>query len=191
MDPMIYALGGAATVLAATWARDRYTGFRAQRPADYATLPGEVFDLKRHLNGPLVCDGVIYGPTGRVTSRFVGDFMAEWQDNRGVMREVFRYDSGAVQHREWRLELDATGQITARADDVVGAGIGWQQGPTVLLRYRLQLPADSGGHVLDTTDWMYLTPGGSIVNRSQFRKFGLKVAELVATIRPATPQVPA
>ena len=29
-------------------------------------------------------------------------------------------------------------------------------------------------------------PGGALVNRSQFRKFGLKVAELVATIRPAT-----
>jgi hypothetical protein len=31
---------------------------------------------------------------------------------------------------------------------------------------------------------MYLTPNGTIVNRSQFRKFGIKVAELVATMRP-------
>jgi hypothetical protein len=30
---------------------------------------------------------------------------------------------------------------------------------------------------------MYLTPGGAVVNRSQFRKFGIKVAELVATMR--------
>jgi hypothetical protein len=30
---------------------------------------------------------------------------------------------------------------------------------------------------------MYLTPGGVIVNRSQFRKFGIRVAELVATMR--------
>ena len=27
---------------------------------------------------------------------------------------------------------------------------------------------------------------GVIINRSQFRKFGIKVAELVATMRPAT-----
>jgi hypothetical protein len=31
---------------------------------------------------------------------------------------------------------------------------------------------------------MYLAPNGTIVNRSQFRKYGLKVAELVATLRP-------
>ena len=46
------------------------------------------------------------------------------------------------------------------------------------------LPQDAGGHTLDTTDWMYLMSNGSIMNRSQFRKFGIKVAELVATMRP-------
>jgi hypothetical protein len=29
---------------------------------------------------------------------------------------------------------------------------------------------------------------GTIINRSQFRKFGIKVAELVATMRPAGAQ---
>ena len=191
MEPIIYALGGVATALAATWARERFAGFPAQRPEDYADLPGETLDLRRHLNGPLVCEGVIYGPTGRVSSRFVGDFTAEWQGSRGVMREVFRYDSGATQRREWRLDLGNDGRITAMADDVVGAGRGWQKGPAVQLRYRLRLPQDAGGHVLDTIDWMYLAPNGSIVNRSQFRKFGIKVAELVATIRPVTAPVAA
>ena len=59
-----------------------------------------------------------------------------------------------------------------------------QRGPALQLRYKFRLPEDAGGHVLDTTDWMYLTPNGTIVNRSQFRKFGIKVAELVATMRP-------
>ena len=45
----------------------------------------------------------------------------------------------------------------------------------------------AGGWVLDVTDWMYLMENGTIINRSQFRKFGIKVAELVATMR----QVPA
>jgi len=33
-------------------------------------------------------------------------------------------------------------------------------------------------------DWMYVTPDGVIANRSQFYKYGIKLAELVATIRP-------
>jgi len=60
-----------------------------------------------------------------------------------------------------------------------------QKGAGVMLRYRLRLPEASGGHVLDVTDWMYLMQNGTIINRSQFRKFGVTVAELVATMRPA------
>jgi hypothetical protein len=37
--------------------------------------------------------------------------------------------------------------------------------------------------VLDVIDWMYRLENGTIINRSQFRKFGIKVAELVATLR--------
>jgi hypothetical protein len=54
----------------------------------------------------------------------------------------------------------------------------------VQLNYKIKLPEESGGHVLDTTDWMYLIENGAIINRSQFRKYGIKVAELVATMRP-------
>ena len=39
--------------------------------------------------------------------------------------------------------------------------------------------------MLDVTDWMYLMENGTIMNRSEMRKFGIKVAELIATIRPA------
>jgi hypothetical protein len=38
--------------------------------------------------------------------------------------------------------------------------------------------------VLQVTDWMYLMENGTIINRSQFTKFGFTVAELVATMRP-------
>jgi hypothetical protein len=162
----------------------RFASFAAQRPEDYATGGSPEFNIRERLNGPIVCEGIIYGPTGRVSSRFVADFDVSWDGNIGTMKECFTYDSGAVQNREWRLTLGNDGSIRAEAPDVVGVGHGRQQGSAVLLNYRLRLPAASGGHVLDTVDWMYLTPNGSIMNRSQFRKFGIKVAELVATMRP-------
>jgi hypothetical protein len=162
----------------------RRIGFRAQRPEHYAdTVPA--IDIRRHLSGPLTCEGVIYGPTGRVTSRFVAEMRGEWEGARGRLAEHFRYAGGNEQFREWRLSLDAGGAIKAEADDVAGAGRGWQKGAAVLLRYRIRLPDHAGGWTLDVTDWMYLMENGAIINRSQFRKFGIKVAELVATIRPA------
>lgn len=172
-----------AVVALALVLRHRFAAFQAQRPEDYADEKLQ-FDIREKLNGPIVCEGVIFGPTGRVTSRFVADFEASWQGNVGVMKEVFHYDSGAVQNREWRLTLGNDGAIRAEAEDVVGVGQGWQRGSAVQLNYRIRLKPEAGGHVLDTVDWMYLTPNGNIMNRSQFRKYGIKVAELVATMRP-------
>ncbi len=158
--------------------------FYAQTPADYqAQQPA--FDIRERFNGPLHCEGVIYGPLGRVTSRFVAEFNAKWDGNVGVMKEVFHYDSGSVQNREWTLTLNDDGRILAQAPDLVGDGSGKQSGSSVLLKYTIKLTEDAGGHALDVTDWMYLMENGVIMNRSQFRKFGIKVAELVATMRPA------
>ena len=41
---------------------------------------------------------------------------------------------------------------------------------------------------LDVIDWLYLMPNGTVMNRSQMRKFGITMAELVATMRPAPPR---
>lgn len=187
MQALLYILLGGAIVLLAGLAKRRFTSFLAQSPDDYVAH-GPDFDLREHLNGPLQCEGVIYGPTGRVTSRFVADFDASWQGDKGVMQEYFRYDSGNTQDREWTLELDEAGGIRATAPDVIGVGEGRQSGSAVQLRYRIQLPESAGSHVLDVVDWMYLAPNGTIVNRSQFRKFGIQVAELVATMRPVAVQ---
>lgn len=182
MVSLTWFVAGVVATLAGVLIWQRTAGFTAQRPADYAGQTPQ-FDLRTHLNGAIRCDGVIYGPLGRVGSRFSGEFEARWAGNRGVMTEHFVYDSGNRQDREWHLELGNDGRIHAEAADLVGPGAGWQQGPAVRLCYRIRLPKEAGGHVLSVTDWMYLAPNGVIVNRSQFRKFGIKVAELVATMR--------
>ena len=183
MDPFLMIPVGMLLMAALLLLSLRRIGFIAQRPDDYRDGTPQ-FDIRKHLDGPMVCEGVIYGPLGRVTSRFTAEFNARWDGNRGVMDEHFRYDSGTVQHRQWRLTLGNDGKIRADADDLVGSGTGRQQGSAVQLLYSIRLPESAGGHVLQVTDWMYLIDNGAIVNRSQFRKFGIKVAELVATVRP-------
>lgn len=184
MTALMTALLTLAALAACALLLRRRFGFAAQTPADYAALSPR-FDLRVQLAGPIECEGVIYGPFGRVTSRFVAKMQGDWDGNRGVLREEFSYDSGTVQQREWRLTIGDDGKILAEADDVVGSGTGELAGPTVFLNYNIKLPASAGGHVLAVKDWMYLTQNGTIINRSQFRKFGFKVAELVAMLRPA------
>ncbi len=182
MDGLFFFLLGVTMVLGLVWAQTRFAGFTAQRPEDFKGS-GPEFELREHLKGPILCEGVIYGPTGRVSSRFVADMNARWDGNVGVMTEKFRYDNGETQDRAWQLTLGNDGSIKAEAEDVVGTGTGQQTGAGVQLKYRIRLPEKSGGHVLDATDWMYVVGNGTIINRSQFRKYGIKVAELVATMR--------
>lgn len=166
----------------ALWAAGRYLSFMAQKPGDYAGKEPAI-DLRRHLSGPILCEGVIYGPLGRVTSRFVAEMEGRWEGNRGILDERFRYDSGNAQDRQWRLQISNDGSIRAEADDIIGHGTGRQEGSAVQLQYTIRLPESAGGWSLDVTDWMYVTENGTVMNRSQFRKFGIKVAELVATMR--------
>ena len=159
--------------------------FMAQRPADYAdTAPA--FDVRTNLGGRMLSEGVIYGPTGRVTTRFVAEMNGVWGDGTATLAESFRYASGATQEREWRITMRPDGSFTATADDIVGVAVGEPSGATLRMRYRIRLPENAGGWEMDVTDWLYLSEDGVILNRSQFRRFGIKFAELVATIRPAT-----
>lgn len=182
MSALTYFAAGMAMTLILVLLKGRFAGFHAQKSDDYKDGQPRI-DLREHLNGPIKCEGIIYGPLGRVSSRFSADFEASWEGSRGIMKEHFLYDSGNTQDREWRLELGNDGAIKADADDLVGQGTGQQTGSAIMLNYTIRLPKEAGGHVLGVTDWMYLAPNGVIVNRSQFRKFGIKVAELVATMR--------
>ncbi|MEY8830081.1 DUF3833 domain-containing protein [Sedimentitalea sp. XS_ASV28] len=160
-----------------------FFSFRAQSPADYAeTTPA--FSLKTHLSGPILSEGLIYGPGGRVTSRFTAKMHGIWDGDTGTLSEEFTYSTGRKQSRKWYLTLGPGDTFTATADDIVGEAKGVVSGATLRMEYEIILPQEAGGHTLKVTDWLYLTQNGVIMNRSELRKFGIKVAELMATMRP-------
>lgn len=170
-------------LVAAMFARQLFLSFKSQSPADYADT-GPQFILKQHLNGHILSEGLIYGPNGKMTNSFVAEMYGEWDGDTGTLSENFTYSNGTKQARKWFLKIGENNTFTATADDIIGVGHGVVSGSTVMLRYKIVLPKDSGGHTLSVVDWMYLTENGVILNKSELRKFGIKVAELIATMRP-------
>jgi hypothetical protein len=164
-------------------AKSLFLSFRAQNPNDYAGT-GPEFVLQSHLSGPILSEGLIFGPTGKMTNSFVAKMVGEWDGNTGTLSEEFTYSNGKQHSRKWFLTLGDGNTFTATADDIVGKARGTVSGSTIKMEYQIVLPQDSGGHTLSVTDWLYLTQNGVIMNKSELRKFGIKVAELVATMRP-------
>ena len=158
-------------------------GFKSQRPSHYGGTVPE-FDMKTHLSGPIISEGMIHDLRGRMVSRFVAEMQGTWDGNTGTLAENFTYANGGTQQRLWNLTLKEDGHFTATADDIIGLAKGQVSGATLSMTYRIRLPENAGGHVLDVTDWLYLMENGTLLNRSELRKFGIKVAELTATMRP-------
>jgi len=164
-------------------AKNMFSSFSSQSPADYADT-GPDFILKKHLSGRILSEGLIYGPNGKMTNSFVAEMLGEWDGDMGTLTENFTYANGHKQQRKWHLTIGLDNTFTATADDIVGTAQGVVSGSTVMLTYKIILPKEAGGHTLSATDWMYLTDNGVIMNKSEMRKFGIKVAELIATMRP-------
>ncbi|MCE8556600.1 DUF3833 domain-containing protein [Ruegeria pomeroyi] len=170
-------------IVAAMVVKTYLLSFRFQSPQDYADT-GPQFVLNKHLSGEILSEGIIFGPNGKMANSFVAKMVGEWDGDTGTLSEEFTYSNGTTQSRKWYLTLGPDNTFTATADDLVGEAQGTISGSTVQLHYQIVLPESAGGHVLKATDWMYLTADGTIMNKSEMRKFGLKVAELVATMRP-------
>ncbi|AAV94773.1 DUF3833 domain-containing protein [Ruegeria pomeroyi] len=170
-------------VLLVIFAKAMFLSFRAQSPEDYAGT-GPAFVLKTHLSGPILSEGLIYGPTGKMTNSFVARMVGEWEGDTGTLSEEFTYSNGKRQSRKWFLKQGEGNSFTATADDIIGEARGTVSGSTIKMEYKIVLPEDAGGHSLSVTDWLYLTENGVIMNKSEMRKFGIKVAELIATMRP-------
>lgn len=133
---LMICLGIVISVLAYIGAT-QFASFRAQKPADYANqMP--LFDIRAVLNGDMITEGLIFGPMGRVSSRFVATMRAEWVGNTGTMTEHFVYSTGREQNRAWAFTLGENGAFTATAPDIIGVANGQQMGAAVRLTYRIK-----------------------------------------------------
>ena len=156
--------------------------FKNQKISQFKS-DSKIFDIRKVLEGNMVAEGMVYGISGRLSSTFTAQFSGDWANNEGSFIENFQFSTGKNQIRKWNLIIDSNGKIIGTADDIIGKAVGQQYGSAVMLSYKLKLSEDLGGHVIKVIDWMHLLENDTIFNRSEFRKFGFKVGELVATFR--------
>jgi hypothetical protein len=142
-----------------------------------------VLDLATYFNGPLTAWGYFADRKGEVKRRFTVTMTGEWTGNQGVLTEDFVWSDGERQRRVWKLtRLDAH-RYAGRADDVKGEAHGVAHGNALQWRYTLLLPVDGKTVEVQFDDWMYLIDETTLLNKSEMRKFGVKLGEIVIAFR--------
>lgn len=140
-------------------------------------------DIATYFNGPLTAWGYFADRSGEVKRRFTVKMTGEWNGNQGVLTEDFSWSDGTKTQRIWRISKTDDHRYIGRADDVKGEATGVAYGNALQWRYTLLLPVDGKTYEVQFDDWMYLMDGEMMLNKSEMRKFGFKLGEVVIAFR--------
>jgi len=165
-------------VAAATATSALILGGCASQQIDAYASEKPVLDLQQYFNGTLDAYGVFTDRSGTVVKRFTVVMVCNWIGAQGVLDETFTYADGSTQKRIWRLEKQADGRFTGRADDVVGEALGESRGNAFHWAYTLRLPVDAKVYDVQFDDWMYLMTDKVMLNKATMSKFGVRLGEV-------------
>jgi hypothetical protein len=143
-------------------------------------------DLATYFNGPLTAWGYFADRSGEVKRRFTVSMVGEWKGNEGTLTEDFDWSDGSRTQRIWHITRQDDHRYIGRADDVKGEASGTAYGNALQWRYTLLLPVDGKTYEVQFDDWMYLMNGEVMLNKSEMRKFGFKLGEVVIAFRKGT-----
>ncbi|MDO9164741.1 MAG: DUF3833 domain-containing protein [Rhodoferax sp.] len=150
----------------------------ASQQIDTYAAEKPVLDLQQYFNGTLDAYGVFTDRSGTVVKRFTVVMVCNWVGAQGVLDETFTYADGSTQKRIWKLQKQADGRFTGRADDVVGEALGESRGNAFHWAYTLRLPVDGKVYDVQFDDWMYLMTDKVMLNKAAMSKFGVRLGEV-------------
>jgi len=140
-------------------------------------------DLTAYFNGPLTAWGYFADRSGEVKRRFTVKMTGVWQGNEGVLTENFDWSDGEKSQRIWRITKVDAHRYIGHADDVKGEASGTAYGNALQWKYTLLLPVDGKTYEVQFDDWMYQMDDATMLNKSEMRKFGFKLGEIVISFR--------
>ena len=145
---------------------------------DYADAK-PALDIRRQLDGAYTANGIIFDWKGKASRHFVAKINASWKGNVGTLDEHFTYSDGTTQARIWTITFRDDHHFSGTANDVIGEAKGSQAGNALNMVYTLR-HKDTDGSTIDlgVNDWIYLTEGNVLLNRTKLSKWGLPVGEV-------------
>ena len=99
----------------------------------------------------------------------------EYDPNRTAHLALLEYADGEKDRRIWSIKKVNDNTYTGTAPDIIGTAQGQAFGNALNWVYEMDLKVGSGSWRVKFDDWMFLQPGGVLLNRATVTKYGLQL----------------
>lgn len=127
--------------------------------------------------------GIFEDRFGTLRRDFTVEIDGVWDGATLTLTEDFQYGDGAREQRVWRITRTGDGNYEGRADDVIGVARGRTCGKALNWSYGLILRIGQSDVTVRFDDWMFLQPGGVLINKAAVSKFGFSIGTVTLFFR--------
>ena len=147
------------------------------KPTDFKDQKPRLI-IEKYLSGNVKAWGVLQNRSGKVTRQFKADLNGQWDGSKLILNEIFNWNDGEKQTRQWIINKIDEHNYEGTASDVVGTAKGYSYGPAFKFEYVLLVPVKGKNIKITFDDWIFMQDDRVAINRATMTKFGIKVAEL-------------
>lgn len=152
-------------------------GCSSMKPQDFAGKEPKLV-LEDYFAGRTQAWGIFEDRFGNLRREFTVDIRGDWDGKTLTLTEDFIYADGETDQRIWRIEKTGEHTYVGRAGDVIGTADGAVYGNALNWSYEMLLPVGDSSWQVRFDDWMFLQPGGVLINRAKVSKWGIKLGEV-------------
>ncbi|EXJ13064.1 hypothetical protein D791_00412 [Nitrincola nitratireducens] len=131
--------------------------------------------LEDFFEGKVYAWGIFEDRFGKLRREFIVEIDGTMENGKLVLDELFLYSDGELDRRIWTITPQGNGQYSGTADDIIGQASGQIKGNTLHWVYSMNLKVGDDSWKVNFDDWMYLQPGGVLINRATIRKWGFEL----------------
>ena len=142
--------------------------------------------LEEYFEGRTLAAGLFQDRFGTVRRQFTVEIDGSWDGETLTLVEDFDYSDGETERRVWTLKKLDGHKYEGTAEGVVGIANGAAYGNAFNWVYTFDLKVGDGTWRVDFDDWMFLQPGGVLINKATVSKWGVTIGEVTLSFhKPA------
>lgn len=159
-------------------------GCAAMEPKDFAGREPRL-KIEEYFAGRTDAWGLFEDRFGTVRREFTVTIDGTWDGRELVLDENFLYSDGERDRRVWRIVKTGEDRYEGKAADVIGVATGIAAGNALSWSYEMDMKVGDGTWRVRFDDWMFLQPGGVMINRANVYRWGIWIGTVTLFFKPA------